>query len=76
MVINLDPELEAVLVELARQRGVAPETVALNALHERFLTPSGPIEPRDEWERQLLALSKDCGVSLPDSAVSSEGLYE
>lgn len=34
------------------------------------------IEPRDEWERQLLGVAKDCGVSLPDSAVSSDRLYE
>ena len=32
--------------------------------------------PRDEWERGLLEGGKDCGVSLPDSAVSSEGLYD
>ena len=34
------------------------------------------VEPQDEWERNLLEVRKDCGVSLPDSAVSSEGLYE
>ena len=34
------------------------------------------VEPQDEWERNLLGLPKDCGLSLPDSAVSSEGLYE
>jgi predicted DNA-binding antitoxin AbrB/MazE fold protein len=33
-------------------------------------------KPQDEWERRLLAAAKDCGVSLPDSAVSSDGLYE
>lgn len=34
------------------------------------------VEPRDEWERRLLEVPKDCGVSLPDAAVGSEGLYE
>lgn len=34
------------------------------------------LAPRDEWELRLLGIAKDCGVSLPDSAVSSEGLYE
>ena len=29
-----------------------------------------------ELERQLLIAATDCGVSLPDSAVSSDGLYE
>jgi len=34
------------------------------------------IQPRDEWERGLLAAASDCGVSLSNEAVSSEGLYE
>jgi hypothetical protein len=34
------------------------------------------IEPQDEWERRLVGLAKDCEVSLPDSALSNEGLYE
>jgi hypothetical protein len=38
--------------------------------------PVPRIAPRDEWERKLLAVATDCGVSLPDSALSSEGLYE
>ena len=37
---------------------------------------STPVHPQDEWERQLLALAIDCGVSLPDSALSSDELYE
>jgi hypothetical protein len=75
MVLTLGPELEAALNELARRRGVAPEVLALNALRERFL-PAATLQPRDEWERGLLAAARDCGVSLPDSAVSSEGRYE
>lgn len=35
-----------------------------------------PPQPQDEWERNLLGLAKDCVVSLSDSTVSSEGLYE
>ena len=38
--------------------------------------PESAVQPQDEWERQLIEVAKDCGVSLPDSAVSSEGLYE
>ncbi len=38
--------------------------------------PAPPIEPRDEWERQLLALASDCGVSLSDEALSREALYD
>ena len=76
MVITLSPELEAALGEAARRQGLTPEVVALNALRERFLGATPPVQPQDEWERRLLGLAKDCGVSLPDSAVSSEGLYE
>jgi hypothetical protein len=35
-----------------------------------------PLEPRDEWERGLLEAARNWGVSLPDSALSSEGLYD
>jgi hypothetical protein len=76
MVITLGPELEAALKEAASHRGVAPEVLALDALHERFLGIASSLQPRDEWERGLLAAARDCGVSLPDSALGSEGLYD
>jgi hypothetical protein len=76
MVITLEPELEAALIEAASQRGVAPEALAINALRERFLGTGSPLQPRDEWERLLLSVAKDCGVSLSDAALSREELYE
>ena len=76
MVIRLGPDLEAVLSDLARKQGVAPEDLALSALRERFLANAVRMEPRDEWERGLLEAARDCGVSLPNSALSSEGLYD
>jgi hypothetical protein len=76
MVITLPPQLEAVLSEQARRRGVDPEILALDALRERFLPGAPTIEPRDEWERRLFGAAIDCGVSVPDSALSSDGLYE
>ena len=76
MVLTLGPELEAALNEVAGRRGVAPEVLALAALRERFLSADSSLQPRDEWERGLLAAARDCGVSLPDSALSSEGLYD
>jgi hypothetical protein len=76
MVINLSPQLEAALTEQARRRGVAPEVLALEALQERFLGTASLLQPRDEWERGLLEAARDCGVSLPDWALSSEGLYD
>src|ERR1700676_1662603 len=76
MVVTFTPQLEAILSEQARQRGVAPEVLALDALHERFLPASAPLEPRDEWERRLLGMAKDCGGSLSDAALSREEMYE
>jgi hypothetical protein len=76
MVISLGPDLEAALKELARKEGVDPETLVLNILRERFLSQFAPVQPRDEWERQLLAIATDCGVALSNEAVSSQGLYE
>ena len=75
MVITLGRELETALNEQARRLGIAPEVLALHALRERFLVTAA-LQPRDEWERGLLGAARDYGVSLPDSAVSSEGLYE
>lgn len=74
MVIAVDPDLEARLTEAARKQGVTPEELVIVALREKF--PKPPIEPRDEWERNLLAIGTNCGVSLSDEAVSSEGLYD
>lgn len=75
MVVTLDPELETAFKELARRQGVDPEVLALKALRERFLAVA-MLRPRDDWERKLLGLAKDCGVSLPNSALSRESLYE
>jgi hypothetical protein len=76
MVITVGPDLEAALNDLARKQGVAPEVLALQALRERFLAPASRIPPRDEWERRLRSAATDCGVSLSNEAVSSEGLYD
>ena len=76
MVVTLGPELEAALQEQARRQGVTPEALVLDVLRERFLGTPALSPSQDEWERRLRSLAKDCGVSLPNSAVSSEGLYE
>jgi hypothetical protein len=76
MVINLTPELEAALGEQARRRGVAPEILVLDVLRDRLLSHLPLVEPRDDWERRLFGAALDCGVSVPDSALSSDGLYE
>jgi hypothetical protein len=55
---------------------VAPEVIAVSALRERFLGRAVSLQPRDEWKRGLLEAARDCGVSLTDAALSSEGLYD
>jgi hypothetical protein len=75
MVITINGELENALQTAAAKKGIAPEELALATLRERYTRPL-PFEPRDDWERQLLAIGTDCGVSLPDTAFSSDELYD
>jgi hypothetical protein len=76
MTITLTADLEAALINQSRQLGLSPETIALNVLREKLAPPRQPIEPRDDWERGLLEIGSDCGVSPPHEALSSEGLYD
>lgn len=76
MVITPSPELEAALNHQARQQGVTPEALALDALKQQFLNKEMPIQPQDEWERRLISVARDCGVSLSDAALGREELYE
>jgi len=73
MVITLSPELEAALKDRAQQQGLAPESLALQVLRDRLLPP---FIPQDDWERRLLSIATDCGVSLSNEAVSSEGIHD
>ena len=75
MVIEMTPELETALTAAAQKQGIGPEALAFNTLRQLFVGRPLPFEPRDEWERRLLAIGKDCGVSLPDSAFTAEELY-
>jgi hypothetical protein len=76
MVIEITPQLEAALNEKARQRGISPQVLVVEALRERFLPNAPAVEPQDEWERRLFGAAIDCGVSVSDAALSSDGLYE
>ena len=76
MTITLPPQIESALAEQARRRGVAPEAFALDVLRRQLLPPAPAIDPADEWERRLFGAAIDCGVSVPDAALSSERLYE
>lgn len=75
MVVTLDATLEAALKEGAHCQGITPEELALKVLRERLIA-AVPVEPRDEWERELLEASRPWGVSLPNAALTSEGLYD
>lgn len=76
MTLTLDQTLEKSLKLYAKAHSISPEDLALNALREKFPPQTVSREPLDDWERNLMSIGKDCGVSLPDSAFSSEGLYE
>jgi hypothetical protein len=74
MVITLTPELESDLSELARCRGIATEVLVLGALRDWLSSVSNAVKPKDEWEKRILQAATNCGISLPDEAVSSERL--
>lgn len=76
MTITLGNDLEAALKEAAQRQGVAPDVLAERVLRERFLIPTAAIQPQDEWERRLLGLARNCGVSLSDASLSRDALYE
>jgi predicted transcriptional regulator len=76
LVINLPPELAGSLQELARQTGITPEDLVVEALRDRLGWKPAVIEPRDEWERLLLQIGTPCGVSLSDEDLSRERIYE
>lgn len=75
MVITLPTQLELALAAQASRRGIAPEALVVEVLH-RELLPRTQSTPIDEWERRLFAAALDCGVSVSDAALSSDGLYE
>jgi hypothetical protein len=74
MVLNLGPDLETVLLDVASRQGISAEELAIKTLKDRF--GRSRIQPRDDWERLVLETGSDCGVSLSNEAVSSEGLYD
>lgn len=76
MVIMVTPDLESALSDQARKRGIAPEALAVQTLRDRFLHPASHEQTQGDWENRLRSAATDCGVSLSDEAVSSEGLYE
>ena len=76
MEIMLGPDLEKALTELASRQGVAPEELALKVLQERLLPSAPTAAPRRNLKQILNAVAKDCGVSLSNSALSREEIYD
>ena len=78
MTIALTPDLEQRVAQKAHKLGTTPENFILSIIQEEFAAPDSKksFEPQDEWERRLLGIGIDCGISLSNEAVSSEGLYE
>jgi hypothetical protein len=80
MIIALTPDISNALNEKARQQGTTPEALALSVLREKLALPAAPgsipLQPADAWEERVVRAAIDCGVSLSNEAVSSEGIYE
>ena len=75
MVITLEPELEAALNDVALRRG-SRRVACPRRARQRFLRSHLAVVPDDEWEQRLLGMTRECGVSLPDTALSRQSLYE
>ncbi|HEY1064948.1 MAG TPA: hypothetical protein VGE52_02515 [Pirellulales bacterium] len=76
MVIELPETLVPALTREAEKRGMTPEAFVLDVLKTRLGVRREAFVPRDDWERELLSIGIDCGVSLPASALTSEELYD
>lgn len=74
--LELDAELEAAIRQVAGQQDSSPESLAISVLRRRFLRHIAMPVPRDEWEQGLLAIGRDCGASIPDSALTREEMYD
>jgi hypothetical protein len=76
MVLQLTPDLELALARMARKEGIAPDLLAISILRDHLVQSPSSVLPHDEWERLVQSAASDCRVSLPDSAFSSELLYD
>jgi hypothetical protein len=72
MTVQLPPDVEQAIADQAKRQGTTPEALAVDALRQKF----APLVPQDEWEARILGIGVDCGVSPPDEALTSEGLYD
>jgi hypothetical protein len=75
MEINLSRELAAIIAEQAKRRGITPESLAIEVLQQRFPLPR-PELSHEEFMKRIDSIGVDCGVSPPNSAMSSDELYD
>jgi predicted DNA-binding antitoxin AbrB/MazE fold protein len=52
-----------------------PDKARVHLLIEPQDIPASQPQVNDEWEKSLLGLAKQCGVSLPNATLSSDELY-
>lgn len=76
MTVQLDSGLEARIRAEAERLGIHPHGLALQALYERFPNPIPTAAEVEARMARLRALAQDCGVSLPNEALTSEALYD
>lgn len=80
MTLTIPPEIEATLVEQARRWRSTPEDVALDTLRARLPANADASPERlathEEWAALIRSLARECGVSPPHEALSSEALYD
>lgn len=76
MQIDLNADWMAALEKFAAEKGVSPKD-AVKIILSRTLGPyMPPFVPKNDWERRLLAMGTNCGVSLTDEQVGREYIYE
>jgi hypothetical protein len=79
LTIELPPEVEEALRDEAKSRDSTPEELAAEAVRQRFAGRSKHDPSRLSSEERLALLrsiGRPAGVSVPDEALSSEGLYD
>lgn len=72
MTLDLPEPLAAILSSRAEQKAMSREAFVIDLLTKLLV----PLQPRDEWERRLVALGTDCGASLTNEQLSREVMYD
>jgi hypothetical protein len=76
MVVTQTPEIEGTLEEMARRHGMSVEDLVRSVLREWVERSAKGNRSADDWVSLILSAGTDCGVSLPDSALSSDAFFD